>query len=533
MGRMRDRIRVCQWGAFDVANYGDQLFPLIANDQLTTRLPNLELVCHAPAGVADLPPGSPPLFPLVEGGGPLSKSRREYFARHFDAVLVGGGDLLRFDRSEPGYGDSPQGGTLRPYDAFFDFRWGEPGARPTILWNAPGVPFAFEPSRHLLVRRAFSHVRHAAVRDEVSRGYLLEAGIEGPVHLAPDSGVLLAEVIGRRTSEETAREMLKRRGAGASGRKMLCFQCSPGFLRREEELVAKSLARIAKRWDLEVVLLPVGLCHGDLEALRSVQEASGNRFTLVEDVETPLEIGALIGACDYFVGSSLHGNLTALSYGIPHIVVNNPLRAAKLEGYVQLADLEDFRITGWDALEGTFDRLAAAPPTGWTSRRDRLKVLANEHFDRLAELIAQAAAQRGEPERYSGSRPEGEQVNEDIPLQAYETIAGLHERLDDERAARRHTEVELRDSKVTLRQRHLAHREQLERAGARSKHLEREIETLKVRNEGLRERIREMENSTIWRLFGPYRRLLSALGARGKRAAGGAHDEGPAQKLLK
>lgn len=264
-----------------------------------------------------------------------------------------------------------------------------------------------------------------------------------------------------------------------------------------------------------------------------MQQASGDRFTLVEDVETPLEIGALIGACDYFVGSSLHGNLTALSYGIPHVVVNNPLRAAKLEGYVQLADLEDFRITGWGALEGTFDRLTAAPPAGWTSRRDRLKVLANEHFDRLAELISQAAARRGEPERYPGSRPEGGQAGEDIPLGVYETIAGLHERLDDERAARRHTEGELRDSKVTLRQRHLAHREQLERAGTRSKRLEREIESLKARNEGLGERVREMENSTTWRLFGPYRRLLSALVARRKRAAGERHDEGPAQKLLK
>jgi hypothetical protein len=45
---MPDRIRVCQWGTFDVANYGDRLFPLIARDQLASRLPNLELVCHAP-----------------------------------------------------------------------------------------------------------------------------------------------------------------------------------------------------------------------------------------------------------------------------------------------------------------------------------------------------------------------------------------------------------------------------------------------------------------------------------------------------
>jgi hypothetical protein len=57
---------------------------------LTARLPNLELVCHAPVGDITLPPGSPALYPL-------DRKLREHFARNFDAVLIGGGDLLRFE----------------------------------------------------------------------------------------------------------------------------------------------------------------------------------------------------------------------------------------------------------------------------------------------------------------------------------------------------------------------------------------------------------------------------------------------------
>ena len=86
---MLEDTKVCQWGAFDVANYGDRLFPLIAREQLTARLPGLALTCYAPVGHANLPPGSPPLFPLVPGGGPLNQQRREYFARHFDAIIIG------------------------------------------------------------------------------------------------------------------------------------------------------------------------------------------------------------------------------------------------------------------------------------------------------------------------------------------------------------------------------------------------------------------------------------------------------------
>jgi hypothetical protein len=60
---MPDKIRAWQWGAFDVENYGDHLFPLIANEQLTARLPNLELMCHAPIGHAAVPLGAPAFPP--------------------------------------------------------------------------------------------------------------------------------------------------------------------------------------------------------------------------------------------------------------------------------------------------------------------------------------------------------------------------------------------------------------------------------------------------------------------------------------
>jgi hypothetical protein len=60
---MPDKIRAWQWGAFDVENYGDHLFPLIANEQLTARLPNLELMCHAPIGHAAVPLGVPRFSP--------------------------------------------------------------------------------------------------------------------------------------------------------------------------------------------------------------------------------------------------------------------------------------------------------------------------------------------------------------------------------------------------------------------------------------------------------------------------------------
>jgi len=297
-------------------------------------------------------------------------------------------------------------------------------------------------------------------------------------------------------------------------------------LRSEEEPVAKYLARIAARRNLEVVLLPIGWCHGDQDALRLVQRAGGNRFTLVEDLESPLETGAVIGACDYFVGSSLHGNLTALSFGIPHIVVNNPLRSAKLEGLVQLARLEEFRITGWEDLEDGFDRLAATPRERWATAGDRLKTWASEHFDRLAELILQSATERREPDGMGhkpGPRKAGAAYDGEIPLGVYSTMAELHRRLDDERAARRATEAELRNK---LHSERLAQKTRLERSEARNRDLETQLERHKTRIQSLEARaqrlssdLRDMEEAMIWRLFGPYRWLRARIGARRRQAS--------------
>jgi len=81
------------------------------------------------------------------------------------------------------------------------------------------------------------------VRDEVSRGYLLEAGVEEPIHVVPDTGILLDGVIRTRIDEGESMKLLSKRRAGFSSRKTLCFQCNPGFLMNQEESIARALGR--------------------------------------------------------------------------------------------------------------------------------------------------------------------------------------------------------------------------------------------------------------------------------------------------
>ncbi|HET7271113.1 MAG TPA: hypothetical protein VFI90_08485, partial [Rubrobacter sp.] len=108
------------------------------------------------------------------------------------------------------------------------------------------------------------------------------------------------------------------------------------------------------------------------------------------------------------------------------------------------------------------------------------------------------------------------------------------EQLDDERAARRANEGELRNKLRELgdrlhsqRARYAARVEHLEARvehfktrgealEARVENLSTQLQDLKSRNENLSDDLSDIEESTIWRLFGPYRRLRARMDATGE-----------------
>ena len=92
---MSDRqwqIGIC--GTFDVANYGDLLFPLIAESELSERLGAVTL--HRFSYYSKTPPAWPyQVFSIVELPGMIDR---------LDGLLIGGGFLIRFDKTvAPGY----------------------------------------------------------------------------------------------------------------------------------------------------------------------------------------------------------------------------------------------------------------------------------------------------------------------------------------------------------------------------------------------------------------------------------------------
>jgi Polysaccharide pyruvyl transferase len=102
------------------------------------------------------------------------------------------------------------------------------------------------------------------------------------------------------------------------------------------------------------------------------------------------DLAAVIAGADLFLGSSLHGAITALAFGRPFVLLNL-MGKAKLDGFGDVTGLGRYVLHSADEIPAGVDAALAAGPAppellaGLQQQIDR-------HFDRLAELAEAGAA---------------------------------------------------------------------------------------------------------------------------------------------
>ena len=385
-----------QLGTFDVENYGDLLYPIVFRHLLKTKDPNLHVQQYS-------------LLPGVE-----TESIRSLF-RNGHAVprtlVIGGGDILRtdWDLVAQHYGRSSRltqkrlrhaigtgaalGYTLSKSTNFFAKRFRErwmdyaaagpflihPRALPkqtNVAYVSCGVPHEFCSDELGAVRETLEHASLIALRDEQSAEKLVAAGINCELRVAPDLVVTLSDQFDRSEWSIHARKILSRFGV-REDRPILCFQSQPypGFL---ESDILRELKCYQERRNVEIVALPLGYCHGDHEFLQSLARQS-NGIVKYADVYSIFDMLAIIAASDVFVGTSLHGNITAFSFGIPHVF--GPLPVAKAEGFLKVTNLPvELKMHSWNELN---DKIDCAETLG----HDFFLTKAHEAKARVYELI--------------------------------------------------------------------------------------------------------------------------------------------------
>ncbi len=357
------QIGIC--GTFDVENYGDLLFPLIAEAELLRRLGPMKLhrFSYREKTASNWPYSVDSLASLPAATGNL------------DGMVIGGGDLIRFDKGvAPGYYPPtsdihhPTGYWLTPM--LIALQHGLP-----VVWNAPGVygeiPTWAEPLLELVINLS----SYVSVRDEASRQALSHFAENKEIKVVPDTVFGVAQLI---NLEQPSAEYLRLRETIGLKGPYIIVQAITGleaFLR-----LAQNHPQVFQ--DYQLVVLPIGPILGDNAAIFDDNLPGSIRLTTWPN---PLLLTELIGQAAAVVGVSLHLTITALAFGIP---IFRPAKTLNLPKYAILLD--------FDAV-ATFDNTSEIDPEWFTMKLTRAGASPaiqtatsrlSRHWDDIASIFA-------------------------------------------------------------------------------------------------------------------------------------------------
>ena len=291
--------RIAIVGGFDVSNFGDLLFPLLARAQLARRLGDdvaLQAYGYRPMSTEVWPY---PVRPVCCLAGEVTA---------YDALLIGGGLLVRTDEQiASGYG---------PTDAWTHLPlglWLIPSltaklAGVPVAWNAPGVRGEFPTALWPLLALTLETLKdYVAVRDTSSARSLFAPAPRAQVQVVPDTAFDAAVLLPERPTNAYL-DFCQR--AGLDGRPYIVLQPSVHVetaYTHVEPVLDAGRARGAA-----VLELPIGPVNGD----------HAGRTGIVVDVRAaewpdPLLLTEVIGRAEAAVGDSLHLSVVATACGVP------------------------------------------------------------------------------------------------------------------------------------------------------------------------------------------------------------------------
>jgi lipopolysaccharide transport system ATP-binding protein len=296
---MRERVwQVASFGTFDVENYGDLLFPLIAEAELAERLGSVNL--HRFSYNAKEPPDWPYTVTSV--------AELPEVAGSLDGVLIGGGSIIRFDKEiAPGYGPStpaihhPTGYWLTP--ALIALQHGIP-----LIWNSPGMHGDnIPPWADPLMEQALENSRYIAVRDEMSQAVLARFVDKARIAVLPDTVFGISRLIDERHPSIALSRLREASGLTAPYIIVQAIDGLDPFLR-----LIRNHSQLFR--DFRFLVLPIGPILGDHESIVGDDLPGLVRLPVWPP---PLLLAELISQAAAVVGHSYHLAVTALAFGVP------------------------------------------------------------------------------------------------------------------------------------------------------------------------------------------------------------------------
>ncbi|AKV86367.1 hypothetical protein AKG07_08710 [Microbacterium sp. CGR1] len=324
-------MRIAHFGTFDVANYGDLLFPRL----LEWRLADIsdEVVHISPVGGI-----------RIYRDVPVSRSLADVqrAGTEFDAAVVGGGNIIH-----------DNGTNLATYKSVKSVAYPRLwlGAtqlatrqRIPLVVNAPGVPKVPGRTAAPLMRRFASRADYLSVRDTYSQEVLRSIGVPGAT-VVPDSALELRDMF---TTSAPANLDAPTRLTETLDSRFAAVHINARYKGGDVASLARRLDELSATLQATIVLIAIGPCHGDDDFAETVAAQMHSDPVVFGAPKAVEDIAYVISRSCAYIGSSMHGFITAASFGVPGLIVASHAAQHKFRGLLAHLDAEERLVSSWD-----------------------------------------------------------------------------------------------------------------------------------------------------------------------------------------
>lgn len=362
-------------GMFDMPNFGDLMFPVVAAHELGRR--GCRVHAMSPTG--------------AETGLREAMASRDIGAAFdplapCDGMLIGGGYIVHTHRMDPlkEYREGGIGAAVGPL-TWLGATLAASLRDVPVAWNAPGVPHPLRPGLRPLAAAAFDCADYLALRDE---GSIRMAGLsEHPeVATVPDTILGLEAVWPKAGLAQDFARVCATLGVDRTDRVLATHVRRRSLGGAPLSDLAESLAAVCLRLDISPIVIGLGTAHADDRMARELTAALAARGVVAAALDRPRglrDIAALLAHARAYVGSSLHGYITAAAYDVPALLVARPAYR-KFDGLVQHLGRACDLMKDWPVALGALEQALQGPshpiPPDVIARLER-------HWDRIAEVF--------------------------------------------------------------------------------------------------------------------------------------------------
>lgn len=338
--------KVVLYGAYDRYNYGDNLMPILLERFFRTKYPqkteHLDFI-YASIDSSDLSKYS--CMPTVSMNSLLSLDENS-------SIIVVGGEVLGADV-----------GTLYTHvqDNYYYTRFLKavrrynPGMLTKIaklfypaVWTYPYIPqkASFKNKVKIIyntvggtpVKSQANYIKEADYISSRDQRTFDEVKKWSSTELVPDSVLIASEIVDDAFFSGHVRKEIT---DYCRNNRYITVQACPYKVQFTAKQMARELDSVKNETNLDVILLPIGYAsgHDDVLFLKEVQSLAKTDLKVQYELNV-WEIMYLLSRSQSFYGTSLHGVITAMSFGIPHFCLNEKID--KITSFVKTWSVDPF-----------------------------------------------------------------------------------------------------------------------------------------------------------------------------------------------